>query len=85
MDALVRAVNPSGQILNDYMLKRNLPDEHQIVRVQKGSIRRRDEAFNKVWRSKKEPKQLRGECATPCRTNGIARGAVDEVFGRFIC
>jgi hypothetical protein len=32
MAALTRSQQPSGRILNDYVLKRNLPDEHQLVR-----------------------------------------------------
>jgi hypothetical protein len=30
--ALTSGERPSGRILNDYVLKRNLPDEHQLVR-----------------------------------------------------
>ncbi len=32
MAALAIGANPSGRILNGYVLKRNLPDEHQLIR-----------------------------------------------------
>ena len=32
MASLARAARASGKVLNEYVLKRNLPDEHQLVR-----------------------------------------------------
>ncbi len=32
MAPLTGGAAPSGRILNDYVLKRNLPDEHQLIR-----------------------------------------------------